>query len=174
MITCSVPSPPTRGRVLQFDGAEYPGNRLEVIGTHSHSRYNDTGTHPPLKTNQFKMKVKFFFFFRKRKTVKMRMRKTNRRTKMWQNPTYKSTLGLLSPQPGKRLNYGYHSAMHRLLLPGPDGIVFTYFYDPLSLKMFFFNSSEQKAVGKIIKFGTNIDLSDPKRWEKFTLISLVH
>lgn len=27
----------------------------------------------------------------------------------------------------------------------------------------FFNSSEQKSVGKIIKFGTNIDLSDPKR-----------
>lgn len=24
-------------------------------------------------------------------------------------------------------------------------------------------SAEQKAVGKIIKFGTNIDLSDPKR-----------
>lgn len=24
-------------------------------------------------------------------------------------------------------------------------------------------SSEQKTVGKIIKFGTNIDLSDPKR-----------
>ncbi|XP_051953850.1 lysine-specific demethylase 6B-like [Xyrauchen texanus] len=27
------------------------------------------------------------------------------------------------------------------------------------------SSSEQKAVGKIIKFGTNIDLSDPKRWK---------
>ncbi|KAM3590003.1 uncharacterized protein V6R79_001795 [Siganus canaliculatus] len=27
------------------------------------------------------------------------------------------------------------------------------------------NSSEQKTVGKIIKFGTNIDLSDPKRWK---------
>ncbi|XP_025766524.1 lysine (K)-specific demethylase 6B, b isoform X1 [Oreochromis niloticus] len=26
-------------------------------------------------------------------------------------------------------------------------------------------SSEQKPVGKIIKFGTNIDLSDPKRWK---------
>ncbi|XP_051540858.1 serine/arginine repetitive matrix protein 2-like isoform X2 [Myxocyprinus asiaticus] len=26
-------------------------------------------------------------------------------------------------------------------------------------------SSEQRAVGKIIKFGTNIDLSDPKRWK---------
>ncbi|XP_067289151.1 lysine (K)-specific demethylase 6B, b isoform X2 [Pseudorasbora parva] len=26
-------------------------------------------------------------------------------------------------------------------------------------------SSEQKAAGKIIKFGTNIDLSDPKRWK---------
>ncbi|XP_068079908.1 lysine (K)-specific demethylase 6B, b isoform X2 [Danio rerio] len=26
-------------------------------------------------------------------------------------------------------------------------------------------SSKQKAVGKIIKFGTNIDLSDPKRWK---------
>ncbi|XP_023274038.1 lysine-specific demethylase 6B-like [Seriola lalandi dorsalis] len=26
-------------------------------------------------------------------------------------------------------------------------------------------SSEQKTVGKIIKFGTNIDLSDPKRWK---------
>ncbi|KAK7120443.1 hypothetical protein R3I94_020440 [Phoxinus phoxinus] len=26
-------------------------------------------------------------------------------------------------------------------------------------------SPEQKAVGKIIKFGTNIDLSDPKRWK---------
>ncbi|XP_017345113.1 lysine (K)-specific demethylase 6B, b isoform X2 [Ictalurus punctatus] len=26
-------------------------------------------------------------------------------------------------------------------------------------------SSEQKSVGKIIKFGTNIDLSDPKRWK---------
>ncbi|XP_038135047.1 lysine-specific demethylase 6B [Cyprinodon tularosa] len=27
------------------------------------------------------------------------------------------------------------------------------------------NNGEQKAVGKIIKFGTNIDLSDPKRWK---------
>ncbi|XP_015226814.1 PREDICTED: uncharacterized protein LOC107082570 isoform X2 [Cyprinodon variegatus] len=27
------------------------------------------------------------------------------------------------------------------------------------------NSPEQKTVGKIIKFGTNIDLSDPKRWK---------
>ncbi|XP_044038783.1 lysine-specific demethylase 6B isoform X2 [Siniperca chuatsi] len=27
------------------------------------------------------------------------------------------------------------------------------------------NSAEQKPVGKIIKFGTNIDLSDPKRWK---------
>ncbi|XP_051971761.1 lysine-specific demethylase 6B-like [Xyrauchen texanus] len=27
------------------------------------------------------------------------------------------------------------------------------------------SSLEQKAVGKIIKFGTNIDLSDPKRWK---------
>uniref|UniRef100_A0A8C2GHE6 [histone H3]-trimethyl-L-lysine(27) demethylase n=1 Tax=Cyprinus carpio TaxID=7962 RepID=A0A8C2GHE6_CYPCA len=27
------------------------------------------------------------------------------------------------------------------------------------------SSSEQKPVGKIIKFGTNIDLSDPKRWK---------
>ncbi|RXN32703.1 lysine-specific demethylase 6B-like isoform X1 [Labeo rohita] len=27
------------------------------------------------------------------------------------------------------------------------------------------SSSEQKAIGKIIKFGTNIDLSDPKRWK---------
>ncbi|XP_029382040.1 lysine-specific demethylase 6B isoform X2 [Echeneis naucrates] len=27
------------------------------------------------------------------------------------------------------------------------------------------NSGEQKPVGKIIKFGTNIDLSDPKRWK---------
>nr|XP_061816078.1 lysine-specific demethylase 6B-like isoform X1 [Nerophis lumbriciformis]XP_061816079.1 lysine-specific demethylase 6B-like isoform X1 [Nerophis lumbriciformis]XP_061816080.1 lysine-specific demethylase 6B-like isoform X1 [Nerophis lumbriciformis]XP_061816081.1 lysine-specific demethylase 6B-like isoform X1 [Nerophis lumbriciformis]XP_061816082.1 lysine-specific demethylase 6B-like isoform X1 [Nerophis lumbriciformis]XP_061816083.1 lysine-specific demethylase 6B-like isoform X1 [Nerophis lum len=27
------------------------------------------------------------------------------------------------------------------------------------------SSNEQKAVGKIIKFGTNIDLSDPKRWK---------
>ncbi|KAF3697611.1 Lysine-specific demethylase 6B [Channa argus] len=27
------------------------------------------------------------------------------------------------------------------------------------------SSGEQKAVGKIIKFGTNIDLSDPKRWK---------
>ncbi|XP_033467311.2 lysine (K)-specific demethylase 6B, b [Epinephelus lanceolatus] len=27
------------------------------------------------------------------------------------------------------------------------------------------NSSEQKSCGKIIKFGTNIDLSDPKRWK---------
>ncbi|XP_054611323.1 lysine (K)-specific demethylase 6B, b isoform X2 [Dunckerocampus dactyliophorus] len=27
------------------------------------------------------------------------------------------------------------------------------------------SSSELKAVGKIIKFGTNIDLSDPKRWK---------
>ncbi|KAK9972142.1 hypothetical protein ABG768_025469 [Culter alburnus] len=27
------------------------------------------------------------------------------------------------------------------------------------------SSSEQKSVGKIIKFGTNIDLSDPKRWK---------
>ncbi|XP_040907513.1 lysine (K)-specific demethylase 6B, b [Toxotes jaculatrix] len=27
------------------------------------------------------------------------------------------------------------------------------------------SSSEQKTVGKIIKFGTNIDLSDPKRWK---------
>ncbi|KAK5876051.1 hypothetical protein CesoFtcFv8_027059 [Champsocephalus esox] len=27
------------------------------------------------------------------------------------------------------------------------------------------SSAEQKAVGKIIKFGTNIDLSDPKRWK---------
>ncbi|KAK2871227.1 hypothetical protein Q8A67_023754 [Cirrhinus molitorella] len=27
------------------------------------------------------------------------------------------------------------------------------------------SSSEQKAMGKIIKFGTNIDLSDPKRWK---------
>ncbi|XP_069002960.1 lysine (K)-specific demethylase 6B, b isoform X1 [Embiotoca jacksoni] len=26
-------------------------------------------------------------------------------------------------------------------------------------------SSEQKTVGKVIKFGTNIDLSDPKRWK---------
>ncbi|CAL9685806.1 unnamed protein product [Knipowitschia caucasica] len=26
-------------------------------------------------------------------------------------------------------------------------------------------SSEQKPVGKVIKFGTNIDLSDPKRWK---------
>nr|XP_046266809.1 lysine (K)-specific demethylase 6B, b isoform X2 [Scatophagus argus]XP_046266810.1 lysine (K)-specific demethylase 6B, b isoform X2 [Scatophagus argus]XP_046266811.1 lysine (K)-specific demethylase 6B, b isoform X2 [Scatophagus argus] len=26
-------------------------------------------------------------------------------------------------------------------------------------------SSEQKTIGKIIKFGTNIDLSDPKRWK---------
>ncbi|XP_052464260.1 lysine-specific demethylase 6B [Carassius gibelio] len=26
-------------------------------------------------------------------------------------------------------------------------------------------SPEQKAIGKIIKFGTNIDLSDPKRWK---------
>lgn len=26
-------------------------------------------------------------------------------------------------------------------------------------------SSEQKQIGKIIKFGTNIDLSDPKRWK---------
>ncbi|KAK7915835.1 hypothetical protein WMY93_011596 [Mugilogobius chulae] len=26
-------------------------------------------------------------------------------------------------------------------------------------------SSEQKPIGKIIKFGTNIDLSDPKRWK---------
>ncbi|KAI5099579.1 lysine (K)-specific demethylase 6B, b, partial [Silurus meridionalis] len=26
-------------------------------------------------------------------------------------------------------------------------------------------STEQKSVGKIIKFGTNIDLSDPKRWK---------
>jgi len=32
---------------LQFDDAECPGNRLEVLGTHSHNRYNDTGTHPP-------------------------------------------------------------------------------------------------------------------------------
>nr|XP_057934257.1 lysine (K)-specific demethylase 6B, b isoform X2 [Doryrhamphus excisus] len=29
----------------------------------------------------------------------------------------------------------------------------------------FTSSSELKAVGKIIKFGTNIDLSDPKRWK---------
>uniref|UniRef100_A0A8C7XB01 Lysine-specific demethylase 6B n=1 Tax=Oryzias sinensis TaxID=183150 RepID=A0A8C7XB01_9TELE len=27
------------------------------------------------------------------------------------------------------------------------------------------SNGEQKAVGKIIKFGTNIDLSDPKRWK---------
>ncbi|KAM9789018.1 uncharacterized protein ACB057_013599 [Neosynchiropus ocellatus] len=27
------------------------------------------------------------------------------------------------------------------------------------------NSPEQKSIGKIIKFGTNIDLSDPKRWK---------
>ncbi|XP_016326005.1 lysine (K)-specific demethylase 6B, b isoform X1 [Sinocyclocheilus anshuiensis] len=27
------------------------------------------------------------------------------------------------------------------------------------------SSPEQKAIGKIIKFGTNIDLSDPKRWK---------
>ncbi|XP_052423296.1 lysine (K)-specific demethylase 6B, b isoform X3 [Carassius gibelio] len=27
------------------------------------------------------------------------------------------------------------------------------------------SSSEQKTIGKIIKFGTNIDLSDPKRWK---------
>ncbi|KAK5848555.1 hypothetical protein PBY51_006158 [Eleginops maclovinus] len=27
------------------------------------------------------------------------------------------------------------------------------------------SSAEQKSVGKIIKFGTNIDLSDPKRWK---------
>ncbi|XP_043106279.1 lysine (K)-specific demethylase 6B, b [Puntigrus tetrazona] len=27
------------------------------------------------------------------------------------------------------------------------------------------SSSDQKAIGKIIKFGTNIDLSDPKRWK---------
>ncbi|KAM8834621.1 uncharacterized protein ACB058_016181 [Synchiropus picturatus] len=27
------------------------------------------------------------------------------------------------------------------------------------------NSPEQKCIGKIIKFGTNIDLSDPKRWK---------
>ncbi|KAI4898374.1 hypothetical protein NFI96_012389 [Prochilodus magdalenae] len=27
------------------------------------------------------------------------------------------------------------------------------------------SSSEQKSLGKIIKFGTNIDLSDPKRWK---------
>ncbi|XP_054481353.1 lysine-specific demethylase 6B-like isoform X2 [Anoplopoma fimbria] len=27
------------------------------------------------------------------------------------------------------------------------------------------NGSEQKTAGKIIKFGTNIDLSDPKRWK---------
>ncbi|XP_055054194.2 uncharacterized protein kdm6ba isoform X1 [Misgurnus anguillicaudatus] len=27
------------------------------------------------------------------------------------------------------------------------------------------SNTEQKAVGKIIKFGTNIDLSDPKRWK---------
>ncbi|XP_042620930.1 lysine-specific demethylase 6B-like isoform X3 [Cyprinus carpio] len=29
----------------------------------------------------------------------------------------------------------------------------------------FLYSPEQKAIGKIIKFGTNIDLSDPKRWK---------
>lgn len=29
--------------------------------------------------------------------------------------------------------------------------------------MFFLLSGELKPVGKIIKFGTNIDLSDPKR-----------
>uniref|UniRef100_A0A3B3Q5S2 Lysine-specific demethylase 6B n=1 Tax=Paramormyrops kingsleyae TaxID=1676925 RepID=A0A3B3Q5S2_9TELE len=28
-----------------------------------------------------------------------------------------------------------------------------------------FHSTEQKPLGKIIKFGTNIDLSDPKRWK---------
>lgn len=34
------------------------------------------------------------------------------------------------------------------------------------------SSSKQKAVGKIIKFGTNIDLSDPKRWIFFSTILL--
>lgn len=40
------------------------------------------------------------------------------------------------------------------------------------LKHCSFFSTEQKPAGKIIKFGTNIDLSDPKRWAETLWLTL--
>lgn len=62
---------PLRTRVLQFDDAEVPGIRLEVLGT----QYTRT-----IKI-KFK-KVKVISIFRKKKTVKMRMKMATQKKKL--------------------------------------------------------------------------------------------